>query len=151
MEARELYHKTLCRRQVQEVYLFMELEKSSRKTDEFTRKVHSMCFFSQKAVKSYFVFCLPTTLHWSFFFLLVFFFFFSIFLLFWLWLNIRAQQCRFTLTHCLQREGGAPSDMANSHHFLPGPPARSAPQQQQQQDGLKCKECASVHKQYLSL
>ena len=168
MEAGELYHKTLYRRWV---YL-LTAEYKRKTTQQEDGRVYQRGFIpcvlflfsrSCKVLFVLFVVCLPTTLHWS---LTFFFFKFSdFFFVFWPLLNTRALRRRFTtalplFTERRRRRRRGPSDMADSHHFLSGPPhthththtcARSAPQQQQQQDWLKCKECASVHKRYLSL
>lgn len=137
---------------MQRVYLLTaECKKRSRRTDAFTRKLHSMCV-SQKAVKSY-LFCL------SFVCLQHCtdddFFFFSGFLV----------VCRFVFLAVTEHKGPAAPLHADAsivyreeeegpirHGQLPSlpvwTPAQAAPQQQ---DGLRCKECASVHKQSLFL
>ena len=129
MEARELYHKTLYR---QRVYL-LTAEYKRKTTQQEDGRVYQRGFIpcvlflfsrSCKVLFVLFVVCLPTTLHWS---LTFFFFKFSdFFFVFWPLLNTRALRRRFTTALPLfterRRRRRGPSDMADSHHFLSGPP-----------------------------
>lgn len=109
-----------------------------------------MCF-SQEAVKSY-LFCLLSAynialiLQKKFFFSVFFVLFFCCSGCYWTeGPSSAASHRRF---HCLQRESRrGPSDTAASHHLLSGPQHSWL----RSMDGLMCKECASVHKRYVSL
>lgn len=101
---------------------------------------HSVFFFRSCTVLFVCrVICLPTLLHWYFFFSSLNFFF--NFGHYWTEAELHAD------ASIVYTEG---KGRAASHRFLSGPP-HTQPAPQQQEDDLRCQECASVHKHHLPL
>lgn len=104
--------------------------------------VHSVFFFRSCTVLFVCrVICLPTLLHWYIFFSRLNFSFFLNFGHYWTEAELHAD------ASIVYTEG---KGRAASHRFLSGPP-HTQPAPQQQEDDLRCQECASVHKHHLPL
>lgn len=121
------------------IYYLQSLREGSGRTDEFTRV--SFRVFLQKL---YSLICLSCHLSAYIIALIFFFFKFEFFLNFghyWTEAELHAD------ASIVYTEG---KGRAASHRFLSGPP-HTQPAPQQQEDDLRCQECASVHKHHLPL
>lgn len=126
------------------IYYLQSLREGRGRTDEFTRVSFRVFFFRSCTVLFVLFVVSFVCLHYCtdiFFFKFEFFFFLN-FGHYWTEAELHAD------ASIVYTEGkGRPA----SHRFMFGPPHTQPAPQQQQEDDLKCQECASVHKHHLPL